>query len=65
LTLRPAPIIFVGSNVVTVKNPILAEVALVNPVIITLPLTSRDSTGIVVPIPTRPVAVTNRLSSST
>ena len=31
----------------------------------TLPLTSRASFGMVVPIPTRPVSVTNRLSSST
>ena len=48
-----------------VNIPICAVVELVNPVTTTFPLTSRASFGMVVPIPTRPVSVTNRLSSST
>ena len=64
-TLTPAPMIWVGSNVVTVRNPILPFVIVAKPAIVTSPRTSRASVGTVVPIPTRPVAVTNRLSSST
>ena len=54
-----------GNVVVTVNTPICAVVVLVKPVMTTLPLTSSASFGMVVPIPTRPVSVTNRLSSST
>ena len=63
--LTPVPIISVGSKVVTVKNPIFAFVIVAKPDMFTSPRTSRASAGMVVPIPTRPVEVTNRLSSST
>ena len=46
--LIPAPMTFSGSSVVTVRKPTFCVVALVNPVMTTLPLTSRASTGMVV-----------------
>ena len=46
-------------------SPTPSVVAVVNPVIFTFPITSRDSVGIDVPIPTRPLALTMKLSLST
>jgi len=53
--LVPRLIVSISAELETVNKSVKVEVALENPEIFALPLTSRTSVGIVVPIPTRPV----------
>ena len=52
-------------TVVAVKSGVKIWLAVTNPTTFAVPRTSRISVGIVVPIPTNPVELTTRLSSST